>query len=56
MIEASYSSSMARRREGSARAAWTEVGTRESGDDEVANSVSLSIGSRKPRFTHMVIR
>jgi hypothetical protein len=37
------------------RAAWTEVGTRESGDDEVADSVSLSVGSRKPHFARMVI-
>jgi hypothetical protein len=46
-IRASYSSSMARCQD---RSAWTEVGTRESGGDEVADSVSLSIGSRKPRF------
>jgi hypothetical protein len=32
-----------------------EVGTRESGDDEVADSVSLSASSRKPRFTRVVI-
>jgi hypothetical protein len=33
----------------------TEVGTREGSDDEVTDKVSLSVGSRKPRFTHMVI-
>jgi hypothetical protein len=32
-----------------------EVGTRESGDDEMVNNMSLSAGSRKPRFTHVVI-
>jgi hypothetical protein len=36
------SSSMALRQDGSARAARTEVGTGESGDDEVADKVSLS--------------
>jgi hypothetical protein len=29
-----------------------EVGTVESGDDEVVDSVSLSAGSQKPRFAH----
>jgi hypothetical protein len=46
---------MARRQDGLVRAARTEVGTRESGDDKVADCVSLSVGNRKPRFTHMVI-
>jgi Flp pilus assembly protein TadD len=55
VIKASYSSSMAQRQDGSARAAWMKVSTRESGDDEVADNVSLSVGSQKPRFTHMVI-
>jgi hypothetical protein len=32
-----------------------EVGTRESGDDKVADSVSLSADSRKPRFARVVI-
>jgi hypothetical protein len=32
-----------------------KVGTRESGDYEVADNVSLSVGSRKPRFTRVVI-
>jgi hypothetical protein len=32
-----------------------EVGTGESGDDEVADDVSLSASSRKPCFTRMVI-
>jgi hypothetical protein len=39
----------------SARAAWTDVGTRERDDDEVANMVSLSVGSWKPHFTRVVI-
>jgi hypothetical protein len=43
---------MAQRQDGSARA---KVGTGESGDDEVADNVSFSVGSRKPRFIHMVI-
>jgi hypothetical protein len=38
------------------RAAWTEVGTRESDDVEVTDSVSLTTDSHKPRFTHVVIR
>jgi hypothetical protein len=33
-----------------------EVGTGENGDDEVADKVSLSIGSQKPRFARLVIR
>jgi hypothetical protein len=37
------------------RAAQTEVETRESGDDKVADCVSLSVGNRKPCFTRMVI-
>jgi hypothetical protein len=37
------------------RAAWTEVGTEESGDNKVADSVSLSTGSQKPHFAHVVI-
>jgi hypothetical protein len=44
---------MTRRQDGSVRVTWTEVGTGESGDDEVANSVSLSVGSLA--FTHVVI-
>jgi hypothetical protein len=32
-----------------------EVGIGESDDDEVVNNVSLSAGSRKPRFTRVVI-
>jgi hypothetical protein len=55
VIKASYSSSMAQRQDGLVRAAQTEVGTRESGDDEVTDNVSLSIHSRKHHFTHMVI-
>jgi hypothetical protein len=56
MIKPSYSSSMARRQDGSTRAARTEVGTEESGDDEVADNVSLSTGNWKPRFARVVIR
>jgi hypothetical protein len=37
------------------RAMRTEVGIGERGDDEVADSVSLSIGSRKPHVARMVI-
>jgi hypothetical protein len=33
-----------------------EMGIGESGDDEVANSVSLLVNSRKPRFACVVIR
>jgi hypothetical protein len=46
---------MARHQDGSVRAVQAEVGTGESGDDEVANKVSLSAGGQKPRFTHVVI-
>jgi hypothetical protein len=46
---------MAQRQDGSTRAARTEVGIGESGDYEVADSVSLSVGSQKPRFTRVVI-
>jgi hypothetical protein len=53
-IKVAYSSSMTRCQDGSARAAWTEVGIRESGDDEVVDKVSLSAGSRKPRFARVV--
>jgi hypothetical protein len=55
VIKISYSSSMAQRQDGSVRAAQMEVGTGESSDEEVADSVSMSIGSWKPRFTHVVI-
>jgi hypothetical protein len=37
------------------RVAQTEVGTGESGDDEVADSVSLPTDSWKPRFACVVI-
>jgi hypothetical protein len=37
------------------RAAWTEVGTKESGGDEVVDNVSLSTGRRKLRFARVVI-
>jgi hypothetical protein len=56
VIKASYSSSMARHQDRLARATWTKVGTRESGDDEVADNVSLSAISQKPHFTCVVIR
>jgi hypothetical protein len=46
---------MAQCQDGLVRATRMEVGTGESGDDEVANSVSLSADSWKPRFAHMVI-
>jgi hypothetical protein len=46
---------MAQRQGGSARVAWTKVGTRESGGDELDDNVSLLAGRRKPRFTCMVI-
>jgi hypothetical protein len=46
---------MARRRDGSVRAARMEVGTGERVDDEVADSESLSAGIQKPRFAHVVI-
>jgi hypothetical protein len=55
VIKASYSSSMARRQDGSVRVGQMEVDTGESGDDEVADSVSLSTSIRKPRFTRVVI-
>jgi hypothetical protein len=32
-----------------------KVDTGESSNDEVADSVSLLVGSRKPRFSHVVI-
>jgi hypothetical protein len=54
-IKASYSSSMARRQDGLVTAARTEVGTKESDDNEVANNVSLLVGSRKPCFSRMII-
>jgi hypothetical protein len=51
VIKASYSSSTARHQDGSVRATQMKVGTGESGDDEVADSVSLSASSQKPHFT-----
>jgi hypothetical protein len=47
---------MARCQDRSARAARMEVGTEESGDDEVADNVRLSVGNWKPRFARVVIR
>jgi hypothetical protein len=55
LIKLSYSSSLGWRQDGSARVARTEVGTGENGDDEVADNVSLSAGSQKPRFVRVVI-
>jgi hypothetical protein len=55
VIKASYSSSMARLQDGSVRASWTDVDTGERGDNEVADNMSLSAGSRNPCFTRMVI-
>jgi hypothetical protein len=50
-IKAANFSSMARRQFGSTRVARTEEGT----DDKVANRMSLSARSQKPRFPHVVI-
>jgi hypothetical protein len=47
---------MARCQDRSARAARMEVGTEESGDDEVAHNVRLSVGNWKPHFARVVIR
>jgi hypothetical protein len=55
VIKATYSSSMVRRQDGSARVVQTEVSTDESDDDEVADRVSLSAGSHNPRFTPVVM-
>jgi hypothetical protein len=41
---------------GSMRVAQTEEGTDDKVDVEVADRVSLSAESRKPRFAHVVIR
>jgi hypothetical protein len=46
---------MARRQFGSMSAAWMEEGTGDKTDAEVAYSVGLSAGSRKPHFTYVVI-
>ncbi len=54
-IKAANSSSMARRQFGSTRAAQTEEGTGDKVDTKVADRVSLSTGSRKPRFARVVI-
>jgi hypothetical protein len=56
MIKASFSSSMARHQGGSVRATWKEVGTEESSNDELDENMSLSAGSQKPLFAHVVIR
>jgi hypothetical protein len=37
------------------RAVWTEEGTGDKVDAEVADKVSLSVGSQKPHFAHVVI-
>jgi hypothetical protein len=42
-------------KDGSTRAARTELGIGEGGDDEVADKVSLSADSPKPRFARVVI-
>jgi hypothetical protein len=55
VIKAANSSSMARRQFGSMSAAWMEEGTGDKTDAEVAYSVGLSAGSRKPHFTCVVI-
>jgi hypothetical protein len=54
-IKAANSSSMVRCQFGSTRAAQAEEGTGDKVDTEVADRVSLSTGSRKPRFAHVVI-
>jgi hypothetical protein len=54
-IKAANSSSMARRQFGLTRAAQTEEGTDDKVGSEVANRVSLSAGSRKPHFAHVLI-
>jgi hypothetical protein len=54
-IKAANSSSMARRQFGSIRVAWMEEGTSDKIDVQVADRVSLSAGSWKPHFPHMVI-
>jgi hypothetical protein len=46
---------MARRQFGLTRAAQTEEGTDDKVGSEVANRVSLSAGSRKPHFAHVLI-
>jgi hypothetical protein len=53
-IRATNSSSMVRRQFGSTRAARTEEGTGDKVDAEVTDRVSLSAGSRKPRFARVV--
>jgi hypothetical protein len=37
------------------RAAWTEEGTDDEVDTELADKVSLSTGIRKPHYAHVVI-
>jgi hypothetical protein len=54
-IKAVNSSSMARRQFGSVGVARTEDGTGDKVGAEVADTVSLSVGSQKPRFARMVI-
>jgi hypothetical protein len=48
-------SSMARRQFGSMRATRTEEDTGDKVDAEVADRVSLSVGSQKPLFARVVI-
>jgi hypothetical protein len=55
-IKVANSSSMSRRQFGSMRATWTEERTDDKVDVEVADRVSLSVSSQKPRFTHVVIK
>jgi hypothetical protein len=55
VIKAANSSSTTQCQFGSARVAWTKEGTVDNVGAEVANRVSMSIGSRKPRFAHVVI-
>jgi hypothetical protein len=54
-IEAANSSSMMQCQFGSTRAAQTKEGIDDKVDAEMANKVSLSAESRKPRFAHVII-
>jgi hypothetical protein len=54
-IKATNSSFVARHQFGSTRAVWTEEGTGDKVDAKVADRVSLSVDSWKPRFSRVVI-
>jgi hypothetical protein len=55
-IKATNSSSMMRHQFGSTRATQAEEGISDKVDAEVTDRVSLSAGSWKPRFPHVVIK